>query len=133
MGKMFSERKQETHSPLETSIGYRWAVVLAEPLELVPNPTTHLLPWQPEEGLLSLTPAGHFSCFNVNRQLAGINLCVVKKKSPQTDLIQKNRKEAIFLIYVGSPIHPRTPPTPHHNSPVVFENFQPFQVISLLK
>lgn len=48
------------HSSQEKSIGYRWAAVLAEPTQLVCNRTMHLLPWQPEEGLLSLTPAGHF-------------------------------------------------------------------------
>lgn len=65
MGKMFSQRgldgsERETIHPPEKPIGYRWAVVLAEPARLVPDATTHLLPWQPEEGLLSLTPAGHF-------------------------------------------------------------------------
>lgn len=73
------------------------------------------------------------SCFNVKRQLAGINLCVVGKKRgpPNRFNSEKWGGKAIFLIY--APPSTATPLLPPHNSPVVFENFQPFQVISLLE
>lgn len=49
------------HSVHKKPIGFMWAVALAEPRLLHgTNATTHLLPWQPQQGLLSFTPADHF-------------------------------------------------------------------------
>jgi len=73
------------------------------------------------------------SRFNVKRQLAGIHLRVVKtekKKVPQNKFHFEKRQLSLFVLAHQSAL---TPLLPHHHTPVVSKNFQPFRVISLLE
>lgn len=82
------------------------------------------------------------SCFNVKRQLAGINLRVVEITPSLLPPLPKQIQLRIFFCFFklqfslfmsASPIRPQRCHSQRHNSPVVSENFQPFQVILLLE